>query len=29
MSDFHCNYINNKYGNKAEMLLIDGESLMY
>ena len=29
MSDFHCNYINNEYGNKAEMLLIDAESLMY
>ena len=29
MQDFHCNYINNEYGNKAEMLLIDAESLMY
>ena len=28
MQDLHCKYIKNKYGNNAEMLLTDNDSLM-
>ena len=29
MNEFHCDYIKNKYGNNARLLITDSDSLIH